>query len=131
MEKRLSDAQSKAERVPALEIEKKGLVEKEQHYRQQIDLVKKELEAAQERELDMQTKLRDVEGKMAQGGGSPGNGGIRDSIKRTSVVNSHQSRNNRTAQYFMKIASTSMLGKKSGNQGASDSQPFSRSSTIT
>jgi len=32
LEKRLSDAQSKAEKVPALEIEKKRLVEKDQHH---------------------------------------------------------------------------------------------------
>jgi hypothetical protein len=50
-------------------------------------LVKKELEATQERELEIQTKLREMETKFASGGGSPGNGGIRESMKRTSIAN--------------------------------------------
>jgi len=40
----LGDAQAKAEKVPALEIEKKRLVEKEQHYTQLIENSKREID---------------------------------------------------------------------------------------
>ena len=57
LEKRLGDSQSKAEKVPVLEMEKKRLQDKEGYYVQQQDVAKKEIETLREKEKELQQKL--------------------------------------------------------------------------
>lgn len=75
LEKRLSDAQSKAEKVPALEIEKKRLVEKDQHHASQFELSRKEIESLKEKEKTLKERLSETEAKINSGAG------IRESFK--------------------------------------------------
>ena len=62
--------------MPALEIEKKRFVEKEQHYMQQIEQAKKELESIREREKDLKDKLNESENRAVP------RGSIRESFQK-------------------------------------------------
>ncbi|CDW91225.1 UNKNOWN [Stylonychia lemnae] len=109
LEQRLGDAQSKAEKVPALEMEKKRLIEKESYYSQQIEMAKKEIENLREKEKDLQGKLADFENNPVLARELN-----RSSTKRMvmqSTTNA-QTRQSRTSQYFQKLAQSSLLGHK-------------------
>lgn len=99
LEQRLGDAQSKAEKVPALEMEKKRLIEKEQYYGQQIELAKKEIDMLRDKEKELQAKLTDMENNPQ----FMSRDSMRASTKKMgglpSTTNA-QSRQSRTSQYF-------------------------------
>ena len=105
LEQRLGDAQSKAEKVPALEMERKRLLEKEAYYNQQLDHAKRELEALREREKELQAKVTELETNPALAREM-----ARQSVKKqqTSTTNA-SARQQRTSQYFQKLA---LLGKR-------------------
>eukprot|EP00347_Sterkiella_histriomuscorum_P006662 403351912 len=109
LEQRLGDAQSKAEKVPALEMEKKRLIEKEAYYNQQMELAKKEIDILREKEKDLQSKVTDMETNPLMSRDS-----MRASVKKTALpsTTNAQARQSRTSQYFQKLAQAQLIGHK-------------------